>query len=113
MADLKRRFGRLLAAHRKRAGMTQAQLAEAADISVHMVQKLEGGAVGARFPVVESLATALSIDPAELFSSEVPKGALSRKSLVDLTSRLAMLSENDLAWVSDLLDAALRSRRSS
>jgi transcriptional regulator with XRE-family HTH domain len=111
MADLRKRFGRLLAAHRKRAGLKQAELAEAAEISVHMVQKLESGGVGARFPVIEKLSAALGIDPAELFSSEIPAGALQRRALGELTTRLAGLSDADLAWASNLLDVALRSRR--
>lgn len=111
MADLRTRFGALLAAHRRRVGMTQAELAEAADISVHMVQKLEVGGVGARFAVIEKLAAALRIDPAELFSLEIPGGALQRRELTELTSQLASLSDADLAWASELLKVALKSRR--
>ena len=37
MADLRERFGRLLAAHRRREGLTQEALAEAAGLSVDMM----------------------------------------------------------------------------
>ncbi|MBO0906537.1 helix-turn-helix domain-containing protein [Jiella sp. MQZ13P-4] len=37
MADLRIRFGRLVAAHRKRLGLTQEVLAERAGISTDMV----------------------------------------------------------------------------
>ena len=69
MNDLRRRFGRLLAAHRRRRGFTQEALAEAAEVSTDTISKIEIGATGARFPVIERLANALEIDPAELFTS--------------------------------------------
>lgn len=108
--DLRRRFGQLLTAHRRRAGLTQEALAEAADLSVNMISRIEVGASGARFPVIERLAEVLKVDPAEFFSTEVPGGARQRKMLVDLSSRLATLSDDDLAWASTVLDAALRPR---
>jgi transcriptional regulator with XRE-family HTH domain len=43
MADLRKRFGELLAAHRRRRGMTQEDLAEAAGLSVDMISKIEVG----------------------------------------------------------------------
>jgi transcriptional regulator with XRE-family HTH domain len=51
MSDLRKRFGRLLAAHRRRRGFTQEALAEAADVSPDTIAKIEIGATGARFPV--------------------------------------------------------------
>lgn len=110
MGDLRKRFGRLVAAHRRRAAMTQEQLAEAASISVDMISKIETGATGARFPVIERLAGALGVDPAELFTTEIPKGAINRGQLVDLTTLLAGLSASDLRWIGGVVDAALRSR---
>ena len=110
MPDLRTRFGRLVAAHRRRAGLTQEELAEAAGISVDMISKLEGGGSGARFGVIERLADALDVDPAELFTTEIPSGLPNRERLIDFTSRLALLSEADLAWVAGLLDAGMLSR---
>lgn len=68
--DLHRRFGHLVATHRKRRGWTQVQLAEAIGMSVDMVAKMEVGVTGARFPTIEKLAVALEVDPAELFTTE-------------------------------------------
>jgi transcriptional regulator with XRE-family HTH domain len=110
LSDLRVRFGRLLAAHRKRAGLTQAQLAERAGLSVDMITKLETGSSGARFPAIEQLSTALSIDPAELFTTEVRSGARGRAELTSLMAKLATLSDSDLAWVTSLIDAALKRR---
>lgn len=110
MTDLRRRFGRLLAAHRRRQGFTQEALAEAAEVSPDTIAKIEIGATGARFPVIERLAVALEIDPAELFTTEIPAGAIRRGTFADISTRLAPLPEVDLVWVRNLLDAALTRR---
>lgn len=110
MVDLRKRFGSLVAAHRRRLGITQEVLAEKAGVSVDMISKIETGATGARFPVIERLAVALGVDPAELFTTEVPAGAIQRKPLVDLTTQLAGLSDADLRWITGVVEAALRNR---
>ena len=110
MSDLRERFGRLVKAHRQRAGLTQEALAERAGISVDMVAKIEGATSGARFRVIEQIATALDIDPAELFTAELPGSRLGKTGLFDLTSRLALLDEAELKWMRGIIDAALRPR---
>lgn len=110
MNDLQRRFGQLVAAHRKRAGLTQDALAAKAGLSVDMISRIETGATGARFPTILKLSDALEVDPAELFSSEVPSGAKDRAALSGVVSRLGGLSDRDLSWVTQLLDVALRRR---
>jgi transcriptional regulator with XRE-family HTH domain len=110
MDDLRRRFGRLVAANRRRRGMTQHQLAEAADLSDDMIGRIEMGATGARFPSIERIARALDIDPAELFTGELPAGALDRTALNAIVTRLSGLSDRDLEWIDGLLDAALKTR---
>lgn len=110
MADLRKRFGKLLAAHRRRLGHTQEALAEAAGLSVDMISKLEVGATGARFSVVERLADVLEIDPAELFTSDLPTGSMRRGTYGEISVTLAQLDETELAWVKSILDAALSSR---
>lgn len=107
MVDLRRRFGRLVAAHRRRKGLTQEALADRAEISVDMVSKIESGATGARFPV-ERLAAALDVDPAELFSTEIPTGAINRGPFLMLTTELAGLSATQLRWITGIVHAALR-----
>ncbi len=107
MADLRKRFGELLAAHRRRRGMTQEDLAEAAGLSVDMISKIEVGATGARFPSIERLAQAVQVDPAELFTSELPKGSMNRGAFGEISAKLSSLPESDLVWISALLDVAL------
>lgn len=108
--DLRRRFGMLVKAHRQRCGMTQADLAAAAGMSDTMISRIELGASGARFPNIQHIADALKIDPAELFISDAAHGRDMRRPLVDLTVKLSGLSDADLLWVTNLLEAALAAR---
>ncbi len=108
--ELQARFGSLVAAHRRRAGKTQEQLASDAGLSVDMITRIEGGRSGARFPSLAKIATALDVDPAELFTPDVPKGALARGPYANLLARLAPLSERELRWIEGVIEAALKSR---
>jgi transcriptional regulator with XRE-family HTH domain len=110
MADLRKRFGKLVAAHRRRCGMTQAQLAEAADLSPTMIVRIEGGTSGARFPSIERISAALQVDPAELFVVGSSRQGRVRPVMSEINARLTGLSDHDLQWVDDLLDVALRSK---
>ncbi|CCV03317.1 Transcriptional regulator, XRE family [Mesorhizobium metallidurans STM 2683] len=108
MGDLQRRFGRLVAAHRKRMDLTQEQLAERASISIDTVRKIETAASGASFPMIEKIALALEVDEAELFSTLLPSGSFNRGKFQEISLRLAGLSEKELRWVGDLLEVALK-----
>ena len=110
MAELRKRFGTLVAAHRKRRAMTQAQLAEAAGLSPTMIVRIENGSSGTRFPAIERISRALDVDPSELFVVESNRRGRTRPTLVDINTKLTGLSDKDLSWVSNLLDVALRSR---
>jgi transcriptional regulator with XRE-family HTH domain len=110
MADLRKRFGQLVAAHRRRQGLTQEGLAEAADLSPEMVAKIETGKSGARFPVIERIAAALEIDPAELFTTQLPTGVFQKGAFAALSMRLVSLSESDLLWIGRIIDAILSSK---
>lgn len=108
--QLQQRFGRLVAAHRKRNGLTQEKLAEACGISVDMVTRIEAGGTGVRFPNIAKLANAMNVDPAELFTPDLPSGSLARGPLSDLIARLAGLAPKDLEWLEGVVDAALKGR---
>jgi transcriptional regulator with XRE-family HTH domain len=110
MTDLRTRFGRLVKAHRVRVRLTQEALAERAGISTDMISKIEGGNSGARFGVIMQIANALEVDPAELFTPNLPSGQFQRAVLTDMISRLSSLSDNELRWLNGLIEAALRSK---
>lgn len=62
-----------LEAHRKRAGLSRAKLAEEAGVSRTTVYRLETGAVGGvDFGVLGALAEAIGVKPDELFRPPVP-----------------------------------------
>jgi transcriptional regulator with XRE-family HTH domain len=104
------RFGGLVRLHRDRLEITQMELAERAGVSKDLIAKIESGATGARFQNIQSIADALGVDPAELFSAELPRGSLMSPQLAQLFGRLAKLSDSDFAWIKGVIDAALRPR---
>ena len=110
MADLRKRFGRLVAAQRRRRGWTQLQLAEAANLSPTMIVRIEGGSSGARFPSIERIAAALNVDPSELFSTASSHEAV-RPTLIEINSQLIGLSDPDLEWIGKLVGIALQGGR--
>ncbi|KQT47910.1 hypothetical protein ASG52_11670 [Methylobacterium sp. Leaf456] len=110
MDELRKRFGLRVALHRRRKGMTQDDLASAADLSVDMISKIESGSSGARFGAIERLATALDVDPSELFLPPGGIGSRHPETLSGIAAKLALLSDAELGWVKDILDAILRPR---
>lgn len=108
MENLARRFGRLIALHRKTKGWTQEQLAQQADISQDMIAKMETGVTGARFPTITKLANALEVDPSELFFSQVPRGTLYRGKRSEIVKLLEELPDKEVEWAYDLFNVALR-----
>ena len=111
MESLEKRFGKLLAAHRRAAGLTQAELADLTKVSVDMVSKLETGAASPSFRTIGALANGLRIDPAELFTSEFLGGKLQRAALREITDQLAVLDDHHLRWLRPIIEAALRDKR--
>lgn len=54
---------------RRRLGMTQADLAEAADLHVQYVSQVERGVRSPSMETIDALANALGVTPSELFST--------------------------------------------
>lgn len=111
MEDIRVRFGRLVAAHRRRLGMSQQQLADQADLSLDTINRVERGVAGVKFSSIDRIASALKVDPAELFTTDLPAGALERRELTNLVARLSSLSGTDLDWLRQLIEVALKPRR--
>jgi len=106
---LQRRFGQLVKARRRDAGLSQAELAARAGLGVDMISKIESGATGARFPTIVKLAVALGVDAGELFlpaaGSVVPTAS---PNLISIMLMLGSLSDSDLGWAKSVLEATLR-----
>lgn len=111
MVSLEKRFGKLLAAHRRRSGLTQAQLAEMSGLSVDMIAKVETGTASPSFRTVDAVASALEVDVAELFTTQLPSGRFQRPRLRTIVDRLATLSDAQLEWVGEIVEAALKGDR--
>jgi len=74
MGDLKTKFGKRLRILRQRKGMTQEQLAEAADISVDFLSLVERGVNAPSFATLERIANALGVSEKELFEFSDSQG---------------------------------------
>lgn len=110
MQELRKRFGNLLAAHRKFSGLTQDELATKAELSVDMISRMESGSTGARFTTLDKLSRALDVDPAAFFTDAIEVGATDRPLFRKITSQLARLSDDELEWIQGLIAAALKSK---
>lgn|GEM_PF-332748 len=70
MADIKKEFGVRLFQLRNDAGMTQAEIAEKANLSVDSISRIERGDRAPSFESLERIAVALGTDPVQLLNFE-------------------------------------------
>jgi transcriptional regulator with XRE-family HTH domain len=70
MVDLRKKFGKRLQTLRRQSGLTQEQLAQAAQISVDFLSLVERGINAPSFENLEKLAKALGVPIRELFNFE-------------------------------------------
>ncbi|MBN4047897.1 helix-turn-helix transcriptional regulator, partial [Oceanicaulis sp. AH-315-P02] len=85
----------------------QAQLASRIGVSVEMIGKLERGSAGASFKTIQKLCRVFNIPPNALFPSHGLSYSDDRSVLGDIIVKLSKLNEEELAWVSGLLDKAI------
>lgn len=69
LANLARRFGQEVRARRASRGITQARLAEAANLSEEWVRKIERGDGAPSLETIEALARGLKVEVASLFAA--------------------------------------------
>ena len=89
---------------------TQADLAKASELSDDMIARVEKASVGVSFATIEKLSLALEVDPSELFSPTANRGR-QRKDVLDLISQISALSDEELAWLNEVVRVALRRPR--
>jgi transcriptional regulator with XRE-family HTH domain len=68
MADIKKKFGVRLFQLRNKVDITQAQLAEKANLSIDSISRLERGERAPSLESLETIASALGVDPMELLN---------------------------------------------
>lgn len=112
MSTLEEQFGALVRYHRKRAGLSQAQLAERIDRQPNAVQRLENGETAPTFDTVVGLAGALEVDVWELFHSGGFAARPDRNDpLAAIFKQLVGLKDSDLLNLHELIATALKMRK--
>ena len=99
-------IGNKLLSIRKRMGMTQAEVAEAADISDRAYAEIERGSVNMRIETILRICNVLHITPDELFTKDTPS-LLSQQE--ELWIRLNACNPRDKETALQLLTVFLRS----
>lgn len=98
--------------HRRGRDLTQAVLAEKADVSVEMISRIEQGTAAPSFETLEKISKALDTPVHEFFISG-SYAANSKRSgpLQRIVSRISHLDTEELKAVEDFIAAALRLKR--
>lgn len=104
----KRIIGNRLLAYRKRAHMTQAEMAEAAQMAERAYADIERGHVNMRLESILKICTVLHITPNDLLTKE--QDVLSMKQ-EELLGTLSTCTEHQRATALQLLEVYLRSCR--
>lgn len=108
MSEIREAFASGLRQARKTRKLTQHQIAEAADLSVDMISRLERGAVAPSFDSIETLARSLGISPLQFFTLRPPEMGRSTKrakALAEIHRILAKANDTDLERYARLLKA--------
>lgn len=111
MSDIAKRVGRRIAAVRKRAAITQAQLAERLGTSPEVLSRIEHGINAPSLERLEEIAVALGVAPFELLVEDT--AGERRAAAQRVTAAIGRLSDRDLDLLSVLADAMARRRERS
>lgn len=101
-------FGTALRQLRRTRKLSQAELAEAAELSVDMIGRLERGVTGPSFESIEALAKALRVPPVALFGargSESTRGGERGKVLAEIDRTLSALNDAELKRLGRMIKA--------
>ena len=101
-----RKIGNKLHDYRKKMGMTQAEVAEAANLADRTYADIERGNVNMRLETVLRICQVLHITPDEILTEDAPS-MISKQD--ELWERLNMLSPKDKETVLTLLSVYLQS----
>jgi transcriptional regulator with XRE-family HTH domain len=105
MAKLQKLFGSKIYELRLKADLTQAQLAEKADVSNDTISRIERGLRSPSFEVLESLSSALGVEVRDLFNFSNRK-FLKNKCSLELLDLLHYLSDMKPQEIKRILDIA-------
>jgi transcriptional regulator with XRE-family HTH domain len=102
----KRAIGNKLLSIRKRAGLTQEEVAEISGLSNRTYADIERGTVNMRIETVLRICTALKITPDEILTQDV---SFSAEAFEDVIERLEQCSEHERRTALSILTAYLDS----
>jgi transcriptional regulator with XRE-family HTH domain len=105
--SLTQTFGANVRHYRKARGLSQEEFADAAELSVAMISKIERGETAPSLESVEKIAVALDVSEAVLFSAgtmTVPTGERGRL-LQRINIQLSKLNNNELSRAAKMLTA--------
>lgn len=107
-------LGRRVAQLRRRAGLTQAELAERVKVSVETVSRLERGATVPGVETLARMAHAIGSEPHEVLQPPVDEGKRGTKARLteEIAHELRKLRVEDLKLVRGLVDVVCNNRRS-
>lgn len=88
----KRVIGNKLLAFRKKAGLTQEEVAEISGLSNRTYADIERGAVNMRIETVLRICTALKITPNEILTQDAP---VSQETIDEIIKKLGQCSEHE------------------
>lgn len=95
MANIKILFGRKLKEYRKNGKLTQAQLAELANVDDKHISCIESGKNFPSADLIERLATSLNVEPKDLFEFYYLQDTIDLKT--DIVSMLDKLNQEELS----------------
>ena len=101
-----RTIGNRLLQFRKRAGMTQAEVAEAAGFSDRTYADIERGTVNMRMETLIRICSALHITPDDVLTESAPTSSV---KMEEIMARLDLCSPKEKETALRLLDAYLQS----
>jgi transcriptional regulator with XRE-family HTH domain len=111
VSDLRRSFGANLRQCRKLRRLSQSQLAEAADLSLDMIGRLERGTAAPSFETIEALVAALDVPASALFGesfSGIADNSERSKLLHKVIRMLSGTSDADLRRAERIIAALLK-----
>lgn len=101
-----RQIGNKLYAIRKKAGLTQVEVAEAAELSNRTYADIERGTANARLETILRVCNALHITPDEILTDDAPSQTQRQEELI---ARLNACSPKDKETALNLLSVYLKS----
>ncbi len=109
-AGITQRFGKQVQYLRRFNKLTQEQLSEKSELSVDTISNVERGISSSRLETIDSLAKALSVNPAELFQFEgaADHHSSSRKDVQRLVKLISQCSKDRLPKLIAIVEQAIQ-----